>query len=243
MRVAGRIIVLAAVLAVGGLLHAQSSDVKNKAVKDSTTSVKSTDSGPAPARAAASAKKDGKSRPAIAVTPEREAAVLTFVQRNHAELAELLGYLKTSQPEEYERAIREIFRTTERLALVQERDPLQYELEVVSWTAQSRVQLLAAKLKMESNDELLKQLREALKSQNEAKLALLKHERQKAEDRVGKLSSEIARFEKDREKVIDRQLQVLTQAAAEGRTARLGAKNAGKQGKKNANPPEKKPAQ
>ena len=35
--------------------------------------------------------KDAKSRSAIEVTPEREAAVLTFVQRNHAELADLLA--------------------------------------------------------------------------------------------------------------------------------------------------------
>jgi len=243
MRMAGRCAVVVGVLVASGMLSAQSGDVKSKGVDDSAATVKSSGGAPSPARPTATAKKEGKARPAIAVTPEREAAVLTFVQRNHSELAELLGYLKTSQPEEYEGAIREIFRTTERLALVQERDPLQYELEIVSWTAQSRVQLLAAKLKMESNDELLKQLRVALQSQNDAKLALLKHERQKAEDRVGKLSSEIARFEKDREKVIDRRLQLLTQAAAEGRSTKLGAKNTGKQGKKSANPPEKKPAQ
>ena len=46
------------------------------------------------------------------VTPEREAAVLNFVQRNHAELADLLAVLKTSQPDEYVRALREIFRAT-----------------------------------------------------------------------------------------------------------------------------------
>jgi len=182
----------------------------------------------------------GKAKISILVTPEREAAVLTFVQRNHAELADLLGYLKTSQPEEYERAIKDIFRATERMALIQERDPLQYELEVAAWTAQSRVQLLAAKLKMGSSDELLKQLRDALKGQNEAKIALLKHERQKAADRVSKLESDISRFEKNPDDVVDKQLKLLTRAAAEGRPAKAGAKNAVK-AKKNVSPPEKKP--
>jgi len=223
MRSTAQLASVLVLVAIGGLLHAQSS----------TVSVSP--------RAAANPKKDGKSKPAITVTPQREAAVMTFVQRNHAELAELLSFLKTSQPEEYERAIREIFRITERLDQIQDRDPLQYELEVAAWTAQSRAQLLAAKLKMGSSEELIKQLREALKSQNEAKLALLKHERQRAADRLAKIDGEIVRFDSDREKLIDRQVQLLTRAAGEGRPAKLGAKNAAKQAKKNAIPPVPKP--
>ena len=236
MRLAGQFVFAVAMLGIAGLLYAQSGDAKN-----STASVKTDGKLAVPARVVANPKKDAKAKAAITVTPEREAAVMTFVQRNHAELAELLGYLKTNQPEEYERAIKEIFRTTERLDQVQDRDPLQYELEVAAWTAQSHVQLLAARLKMGSSDELLKQLREALKTQNETKLSLLKHERQKVADRLGKLDGDIARFETDRQKVIDRQLQLLTRSAAEGRPARLGAKNAAKQAKKNVTPPETKP--
>ena len=93
---------------------------------------------------------------------------------------------------------------------------------------------------MGSSDELLKQLRDALKGQNEAKIALLKHERQKAADRVSKLESDISRFEKNPDDVVDKQLKLLTRAAAEGRPAKAGAKNAVKS-KKNVSPPEKKP--
>jgi len=201
-------------------------------------------SGAASARVAGSAsskkeapKKETKTKPAILVTPEREAAVLTFVQRNHAELADLLAALKTNDPEQYERAIRDIFRTTERLALIQERDPLQYELEIVAWTAQSRVELLAAKLKMESSDELIKQLREALKTQNDARVALLKHERQKAADRVSKFDSEITRYESDREGAVNRQLKLLVRASGEGRPAKSASKLAPKQKKTQTSSP------
>jgi hypothetical protein len=230
MRVIGSMMLAAAAILYGGLLAAQTEAAKNPASAKSPA-----------VENRASGKKDGKARPGIVVTPEREAAVTTFVQRNHPELAELLRYLKNGQPAEYERAIREISRTIERLALISERDSLQYELEVAAWTAQSRVQLLAAKLKMESSDELQRELRTALAAQNDAKLALLKHERQKASERLSKIDSDISRIEGDREKLIDRQLQLLTQAAAEGRPAKLGAKNAAKQAKKNANPLEKKP--
>jgi hypothetical protein len=216
MRFWGHIAFAAAALTVCSLLYAQSGDPKT------AVSAKATDNAAAPARG--NAKKDAKARPPVAVTPESEAAVITFVQRNHAELADLLVYLRTSQPEEYERAIKEIFRTTQRLAAIQERDPLQYELEVVAWTAQSRVQLLAAKLKMGSSDDLVKQLRAALQSQNTAKVALLKHERQKMSDRLEKIESDITRLEANRDDIVDRQLKLLTRAAAEGRPVKTAKK-------------------
>ncbi|HEY2415782.1 MAG TPA: hypothetical protein VGI40_26315 [Pirellulaceae bacterium] len=225
--------ITAAAFLAAGLFCARGDDAKPDSTKKPPSAKTS-----APVAGSASAKKDGSKRgspkkddaakPAISITPEREAAVLTFVQRNHAELADLLAVLKTSQPEEYDRAIRDIFRTLDRINQIQERDPLQYELEVAAWTAQSRVQLLAAKLKMGSTSELMKQLRESLAAQNEAKLALLKHERQKASDRLSKIDSDIARFETDRDDVIDRQLKILTRTSGEARPGKLPPKTSTK---------------
>jgi len=168
--------------------------------------------GPLPQAAEpAAAKKEPRAKAAarLPVTPEREAAALTFVQRNHAELAELLAYLKTNQPEEYQRAIRDLSRVVERLGGIQERDPLQYELEVALWTAQSRVQLLMARVKMGPSDEVLRQLREALGAQMDARLALLHHERSKVAERLSRLDSEIAMRENHREAMIQRQMETL----------------------------------
>lgn len=151
----------------------------------------------------------GKAAARLPITPEREAAALTFVQRNHPELGELLAYLKTSQPEEYQRAIRDLARVVERLGPIQERDPLQYELEVALWTAQSRVQLLAARVKMGASEDLLRQLREALGAQMDARLALLHHERSKVAERLSRLDGEIAVRERQREAMIQRQMETL----------------------------------
>lgn len=207
-------------LLTGDFLRAQSSDSKTSAERK-----------PPEPRPAQTAKNNGKARRAVAITPEREAAVLNFVQRNHAELVDLLAYLKTNQPDEYERAIREIFRTTERLALIQERDPLQYELEVAAWSAQSHVQLLAARLQMGVSDDLIKQLRAALVEQQTARLALLKHDRQKTADRLAKIDTDLSRYENDHEAQVERQLKTLTRAAAEGRPIKV---NPGKTGTKSA---------
>jgi len=215
---------ITAIFAVA-LLCAQADDARPDAAKPDPAKTNAAPKSPAAktsARPAGSAsskkdgpKKDGKARPIVFITPEREAAALTFVQRNHPELADLLAVLKTSQPEEYDRAVRDIFRTLDRINLIQDRDPLQYDLEVAAWTAQSRVQLLAAKLKMGSTEELLRKLRDALTAQNEAKLALLSHERQKVADRLTKIDADIARFETDRDELLDKQLHVLTHSSAD----------------------------
>lgn len=226
MRRAGLTAAILTALCAGGLLCAEAGD----------TILAQNDPKPPTARKTPPAKKDARPRASLAVTPEREAAVTTFVQRNHPELEDLLLYLKDSQPDEYERAVREIFRTTERLALIRERDRQQYDLEVAAWQAQSRVQLLAAKLQMDSSPELATQLREALRLQNEARLALLKHERQKTADRLARFDTDIARVERDREAIIERQFKLLTAGGSNSgpdkRPAKLNTKTSSKPTKK-----------
>jgi hypothetical protein len=92
----------------------------------------------------------GKTKPLV-MSPEREAAVLTFVRLHHAELESLLNHLRDASPKEYEKACRELYRVTERLSLSRDRDSVQYELELRSWKAQSRLQLLSAKMQMASS--------------------------------------------------------------------------------------------
>jgi len=179
-----------------------------------------------------------KAQTAITITPEREAAVMTFIERNHPELGDLLTHLRDNQPEAYEQAVKELFRTTERLASIKERDPTQYELEVVVWKAQSHVQLLSAKMKMAVTEDLKKELRAALGEQADAKLALTRHERKKVADRLSKLDDDIAKFTTERERVIDRQLQTLVRSA-EGRGGKAGAKAAVKPNGKKPVPPTK----
>ena len=164
----------------------------------------------------ASKKSTQKSRP-IAVTPERVAAVMTFVERNHPELADLLEHLKANQPREYEQAIRDLHRVTERLAQIQERDAVHYELEVALWTSQSKVQLLSAQLRMADSEEIRSQLRDALSHQMDARLAVLRHERQRSADRLAKMDREIARLETERQVLIEKQLQILSRTVTEPR--------------------------
>lgn len=184
--------------------------------------------GSAPTPTAPQSGAKAKNKPPLAITPEREAAALNFVERNHAELSELLAHLKTSQPRQYEQAIKEIYRVTERLAGVQERDPLHYELEVKLWTAQSRVQLLAARLKMGDSESVRKELREALATQIDARLDVLKHQKQQAAERLAKMESDISQLEANKEKAIQRQLEMLARGAGAKNLTKAPASKPGK---------------
>jgi hypothetical protein len=223
-----KLLSICGVLALAGLLSADPGD--KPASENSPGNQPAAEKAVASRRGSASQKKEAAKARQISFTPEREAAVLSFVERNHAELGDLLGHLKANQPKEYERAVRELFRVTERLAGIQQRDPLQYELEVRHWTAQSQVQLLTARLKMSATDDLKVQLREAIGAQADARLAVLEHMRGKAAERLEKMDRDIARLQDDREKVIDKQLELLVRTANDDQA---GGKKPGAKGARN----------
>lgn len=157
----------------------------------------------------------GDSKPPMAITPERESAVMTFVERNHPALKDLLGSLKTSRPKEYERAIRDLYQTSERLANLKERDPRLFELELKNWTLRSQIQLLAAQMAMSSSDDIRSKLRELLSAQLDVRAEILRLDRERAQERLQKVEADIAKVEADREKHIERQLDLLMKSAAQ----------------------------
>lgn len=170
------------------------------------------------------------------MTPEREAAVMTFVERNHPQLRDLLTQLKMSQPKEYERALRELFRVTERLATIQEKDPKQHALELQAWTLQSRNQLIAARLRMardkrkpgESSDdmppselqhreELEAELEGILGQQIDVRMEIMAYERAKAQQRLEKLDKEISDLKTNRNQTVSNQMQQITGRKGKGK--------------------------
>ncbi len=157
-------------------------------------------------------------KPPMAVTPEREAAVMTGVDRNHPALKDVLASLKTNRPKEYERAIRDLYQTSERLANLKERDPHLFDLELEHWTLRSQIQLLAAQMVMASSDEIRTKLRELLSKQLDVRAKILELDRQRAKERLDRVEAEIAKVETDRDKHIERQLDLLMKSAQASKT-------------------------
>lgn len=133
------------------------------------------------------------------LTPDREAAAVTFVTLHHPDLAELLKHLKQSNPREYQRALRELFRQSENLAQTHEKDPRRYELDLEAWKLRSRIQLLAARLSMSYSKALEDELRTALGEQVDLRLRQQELMRERLTAKLQEVDTEIVRIRSDRD--------------------------------------------
>lgn len=172
----------------------------------------------------ASARKDAKET--IAITPEKEAAVNAFVAEHHPELAELLKHLKGIKNQKpYERAVRELYTASERLANLQKTDSGRYELELKAWKVKSRIQLLSARLTMKDDEQLKNELKAALSEQYDIRREVLSLEKNRIQDRLQKLERDLADYDSRREEAIEKQFKQLTSVtkarpAAKGKPSR-----------------------
>jgi len=165
---------------------------------------------PCPPKKGDRPKKPDRAKLMHGFTPEREAAALTFVKQHHEELVQLLQHLKKQQSKEYYQAIKELFRTSERLAMIQERDVQRYELELKSWKTKSRIQLLVTRLKITPDDARLQaELKRALLDQIDLRLGLLKQDHRQLIDRANKLEDQIKKMTAQREQMVEKQMKAL----------------------------------
>lgn len=125
------------------------------------------------------------------IEKDREAAALAFAGLHHPELVGLIEQLKETNPAEYQKAIRELARTSERLNQIQPKESKRYELELNAWKIASRVRLLAARLTMSRDPALEQELRDTLSQQIDARLQLLLLEQEEINGRLKKLDSTI----------------------------------------------------
>ena len=179
------------------------------------------------------AKDPSRKKFAHGFTAEREAAALTFVRQYHPELARLLRVLKTKEKEEYHRAIRDLFRTSERLAVYREKFPERYNLELEAWQNRSRIQLLATRLQLAPDDtKLAEQLKSALIEQIDIRVEILQQDREHQVERLKRLDEQIERLRKQREIDAERQLATLLRSVQKKPTPKQGPRQADKAGPK-----------
>ncbi len=150
---------------------------------------------------------------AAPVSAEREAAALEFVKEHQPELARLLEYLRRKQPRQYQRAIRELARTADRLKLSRERDPRRYELELQAWQVRSRIDLLAARWQVQPDEKIKERLRAAITEQMTLQKQILERERDKVAQRLKTVESQLERLDQMGPAEMERRLK----AATEGR--------------------------
>jgi hypothetical protein len=217
-------ILLAAVCSVTG--REKDSPGKSSDVKASAADAKSADAKTANEKSSTGGQKStrakGKKIPGF--TGEREAAAMTFVRTNHPELAELLDQLKSSDPGQYQRAIRDLFKSSERLAQLEERSPQRYPLELDMWKVNSRIQVLLARLTMSSDPAVEDQLRQAVAEQLELRKQLLATDHQRLEQRLAELKADLDDLEQhEQERIEQRMTKLLSEASRSRPLVKHGA--------------------
>ena len=196
-----------AVIALPLLAWADGDSSKNPTKHVETPAAKQIDSNKADRNKATAAKL------APEITAEQESAALALVQQHHKDLFELLIHLKEGLPQEYATAIRDLSRASDRLAGFEKRDPDRYRIELKLWQAESRRQLLTARLQMGYDESLLKELRKVLEEEQRLELAVLRHERERLVGRMTKIDEQITAQENGAEASVERKFTALTKAA------------------------------
>lgn len=131
------------------------------------------------------------------LTPGREAAAMTFARLHHRELAGLLTELRETRPAQYQRAMRDLFQVSERMARIKERMPERYELELRMWTLDSQIRLLAARMTVSSDPALEVELKNLMQQRVDTRLEQLHLDQARARERLERLNAEIDRIEQD----------------------------------------------
>lgn len=164
-----------------------------------------------------------------AFTPAREAAAMAFVREHHPEVADLLENLRSSRPEQYRRAARELFRASERVSQWKERDAARYELELAAWKINSRIQLLLARSSMSPDVDVEEELKKLITERVETRLAIRKLDREQLSKRLALAEADIERLSKEKDATVERQLKQMQQnIKANRQRVRPGGKNARK---------------
>ena len=159
---------------------------------DDPTPVKS--ASPAPARVAMAA-----GQPFAA----QEAAAMMLVRQQMPELLPILDPLRTSNQEEYRKAIAEIAAEARTLANLKSKNPARAALELDAWQKRIRVELIAAQLAASATPERAKQLREAIEARVDADIRRHKFEADQAENALVKAREHLARAEANRDRARD----------------------------------------
>lgn len=196
---------------------------KKSDAKKSGTERNGTEKGPTEKRAAKAQREpsaktaDGSGSPGAVSNKQseakREEAALALVREHHPALVELLERLKATKKADYQQAIKELYRDSQRLASARQRDAQRYALELRAWQLDSRIRLLAAKLSLENRPELEEQLKGCLAERAEVHLSLKKLDRDRAEAKAKRLNAEIEKLTAGQDAEVQRSLERLLRAA------------------------------
>lgn len=165
-----------------------------------------------------------ESPPPPVFTEEREAAALTFVRKNRPELLAMLEGLKLRRPADYQRAVGDLFRTSEMLTTVRQEDPGRYELALMAWQAEMRAGMLFARLVGQPGEakEVEAELRQAVEKVVELQIEQTAYQVRRLEGDLEQLRKQHHEQESRRAELVRERMAAMLQAVQQQRSLRGG---------------------
>jgi hypothetical protein len=151
---------------------------------------------------------------ALSLTAEEEQQALGFARSQHPELVPLLEKLREDSPNEYRKALTDLYRAEQKLHRMADQNPERYAIALGLWNVQSRINLLAARMIREADgahDDALKSL---LAERRHLRIELLQLDRTKAAERVANLDAQLIQLQQDPDGDVEKELSKLKQTAA-----------------------------
>lgn len=148
-----------------------------------------------------------------------EKSALKFATEHHPELADLLQALRKSDKTQYQAALSDVARDSERLAKLSDRDQDRYGLALTIWKLDSRIRLEMARFAMSEDPEREARIRELLKQRHEARRSLLQLDRKRMDARAAKIDEQLAALGGDSKERATAEFERLKKSVAgKGRT-------------------------
>lgn len=123
---------------------------------------------------------DAGEKQAVQATPrvdrDTESKAIGLVKEHLPELEGMLKRLRTNQPRQYDRAIRDLAKSVRKLDIAKNRDEQLFEIELELLKAQNQVSLLTARLKVRDRQSDRGKLRESAARLHHAQIARIRYD-------------------------------------------------------------------
>jgi len=118
-----------------------------------------------------------------------------LARRHLVDLLPLLSHLRTHEPAQYEKAIRELDRAAKRLESQQRRGDAFYDVALRQWQSRGRIDLLKAKLRVRPSDSDRKRLLAEMRLLREVEIQRLRLEFEVLSERQRMLAARVSQAE------------------------------------------------
>lgn len=147
----------------------------------------------------------------LTVSAQQEAEILEFVEKQQPKLLKLLAFMRERRQPQYQQALRETWRSMQRLENLAERDQELHAIELKLWRVRSETRLLAGQISAAKSEQAQSSMEQRLERLLEQELAYslerVKQLRARTAKQLAQYDAQIEELEAHHEELISKSLK------------------------------------